>query len=110
MTPAVEPIGRMQSYGTEHIAMLALTLVLAVALPILVRRARDQRAVERLLRRSGWALLALTLLWLAWGMLPMNWDVNQSLPFHFSDALRLTTAIALITRSGWAVAVSYFWA
>lgn len=42
-------------------------------------------------------------------MLPANWDIEQSLPFHLSDALRFVTAIALITRSDWAIALSYYW-
>lgn len=104
---AVEPIGRMPTFGIEHLAVLAVLLVLTVALPLLARRA-DRRAAERWAARAGWALLAATLLWTAWGMLPPHWDVEQSLPFHFSDMLRLVTAVALITRSGWAIALSYF--
>lgn len=42
-------------------------------------------------------------------MLSGNWNIDQSLPFHYSDALRLITAIALITRAGWAIAICYFW-
>lgn len=109
MMAATLPIARMQPYGIEHALVLALTAVLIVALPIAVRRAKDAARVERWLRRAGWAMLIATLLWLAWGMLPANWDVDESLPFHFSDALRITTGIALITRSGWAIVVSYFW-
>src|SRR5690606_9548128 len=77
--------------------------------PLGIRRAKDVRRAEVWITRSGWILLVLTLLWMAWGMLPANWDINESLPFHFSDALRLVTAIALITRSGWAIVTSYFW-
>lgn len=99
----------MEPYSVEHLAALALTIALIVVLPLLVRRARDVRRVERWLSAVGWALLAVTVLWTAWGMLPQNYDVNESLPFHFSDALRVITAVALIRRSGWAIAVSYFW-
>ncbi|WP_241249047.1 YwaF family protein [Agrococcus sp. KRD186] len=105
----VVPIDRMQPYGVEHMLVLAVTVVLIVALPLAIRRAKDVRRAELWITRSGWMLLVLTLLWMAWGMLPANWDINESLPFHFSDALRLVTAIALITRSGWAIAVSHFW-
>ncbi|GEK78963.1 YwaF family protein [Agrococcus baldri] len=109
MFSAVVPIARMQPYGVEHVTVLAVTVVLLVALPIVVRRAPDVRRVERWITRAGWIMLGATLLWLAWGMLPSNWDIDESLPFHFSDALRLVTAIALITRSGWAIVLSYFW-
>nr|WP_241429082.1 TIGR02206 family membrane protein [Agrococcus sp. ARC_14] len=99
----------MTPYGAEHLLMLAVALVLLIALPLLVRRVRDIRALEGWLQRAGWALLAITVLWMAWGMLPSNFSIEESLPFHFSDALRLVTAIALITRSGWAIVVSYYW-
>jgi len=99
----------MEPYGAEHFAALALTIALIVVLPRLVRRARDQRLVERWMSVAGWALLVITVLWTVWGMLPHNYDVLESLPLHFSDALRVITAVALIRRSGWAIAVSYFW-
>lgn len=105
----VEPAARMQPYGTEHLVVLLLTVALVVVVPLAIRRASDVRRVERLMTGAGWLLLGATVLWLGWGMLPANWDVNESLPFHFSDALRFATAIALITRSGWAIVVSYFW-
>lgn len=106
---AVSPIARMQPYGVEHVLVLLVAVALVIALPLAVRRANDVLRVERWITRTGWILLVLTLLWMAWGMLPANWDINESLPFHFSDALRLVTAISLITRSGWAIVVSYFW-
>lgn len=109
MLSVVPPIARMQPYGGEHLMVLAITVALCVAVPLAVRRAPDRERVERLVRLAGWALLALTVLWLVWGALPAHWNLGESLPFHFSDALRLATAIALIARSGWAVAISYFW-
>lgn len=35
--------------------------------------------------------------------------MDQSLPLHYSDALRYITAIALIRRSDWAIAISWYW-
>lgn len=109
MFPAAAPIARMQPYGVEHLVMLALTIVLLIAVPVLMRREPDVRLVERWVTGSGWALLTVALLWGAWGMLPGNFDWGESLPFHYSDALRIITAVALIRRSGWAIVVSYFW-
>ncbi len=107
MYPAVDPIGRMPPFGAEHLVVLAVLAALTVALPLLARRA-DRGVVERWCATAGWALLAATVLWTAWGMLPAHWNIDQSLPLHFSDGLRLATAVALITRSGWAIALSYF--
>ncbi len=109
MSSTSEPIARMQAYGAEHLVVLGITVIAAVLLIIWARRARDPERVERILRIAGWVMLTVTVLWVAWGFLPINWNVNESLPFHFSDAARFVTAIALITRSGWAIAVSYFW-
>lgn len=109
MNLATEPIARMQAYAPEHLVVLGVTVVAAVLLVIWARRAQDTRPIEAALRVSGWVLLAVTVLWTAWGFLPANWNVNESLPFHFSDAARFVTAVALITRAGWAIAISYFW-
>ena len=47
--------------------------------------------------------------WLAWGWLPQNWVLEESLPLHLSDVLRVVVAIALIWRPQWALAVIYYW-
>jgi|SRR5690625_14500 len=109
MDNAVEPIGRMTPYGAEHLGVLVLTVVLAVAVVIVGRRIRGTVLEDRYLTAAGWVMLAVTILWMAWGMLPSHWNIEQSLPLHYSDALRLITAIALLTRAGWAIAVCYFW-
>lgn len=106
---APEPIGHMTAYGAEHLIVLAITVVLAVLLTIWARRANGTERFERILTVSGWVLLGIAVFWLAWGFLPVNWNLNESLPFHFSDGLRIFAAIALITRTPWAVLVSYFW-
>lgn len=109
MGSAVEPSGRMTPYGTEHIAVLIITVLLAVVVVIVARRIRGTTHEDRFLRASGWVMLIVTLAWTAWGMLPGQWNIDQSLPFQFSDALRFITAIALLTRAGWAIAICYFW-
>ena len=109
MDSAVEPIGRMTPYGPEHIAVLLVTVVLAVALVMVARRIRGGVQEDRLLRGAGWVMLAVTVLWTVWGMMPGQWNIDQSLPFQFSDAMRFITAIALLTRADWAIAICYFW-
>lgn len=100
---------RMTPYGPEHLAVLVVIVVVGILAVVHARRVRGTPAEHRLTRGAGWLLLVVSLLWMAWGLLPQNWDIEQSLPFHFSDALRIITAIALITRAGWAVAVSFYW-
>jgi len=109
MDSAVEPIGRMTPYGVEHISIIIATVVIAVALVWLGRRIRGTVYEDRFLRIGGWIMLVVTIAWTIWGMLPGHWNIDQSLPFHYSDALRIITAVALITRAGWAIVICYYW-
>lgn len=99
----------MDPYGAEHIAVLLLTVVLCAVAVVVARRIRGTAAEDRVLSTCGWAMLTVTVLWTAWGMTPGQWNIDQSLPFQFSDALRFITSVALLTRAGWATAVTYFW-
>lgn len=99
----------MTPYGPEHIVMLIVTVVVSVVLVVIARWIRGTSHEDRLLRTVGWIMLTVTLAWTGWGMLPGQWNIDQSLPFHFSDVLRFITTIALLTRAGWAIAICYFW-
>lgn len=109
MSNVVESSGRMVPYTFEHVAMLVLTVAVAVILIFVARRIRGTIHEDRFLSTAGWIMLTVTLAWTAWGILPSQWNIDQSLPFQFSDALRFITAIALLTRAGWAIAICYFW-
>ena len=109
METALDPIARMTPYGSAHLTVLIITVAVTIALPIWVRRHRDPHSVRRVLSIIGWITLTVSVLWTLWGFLPMNWNINESLPFHFSDAIRIVVSIALITQQGWAVAISYYW-
>lgn len=102
------PLGHMPAYGTTHVTMLALLAVAAVALVVLVRRAPPDRT-DRVLRIAGWALLANSTFWTLWGFMPWAWNLDESLPLHFSDALRFLVPLALITQARWAIVVSWYW-
>ena len=102
------PLGHMPAYGSAHLSVLALTVIAAFALVIWARTARAE-LVDRSLRVAGWILLANSVLWTAWGFLPWSWNIDESLPLHYSDALRFIIPLALITRAPWAIAVTYFW-
>lgn len=99
----------MPQFGWEHLGVLVVIAVVAVVLVASTRRARGTDGLERALTLCGWAMLAISALWSVYWLLPAQFDIDQSLPFHFSDAMRYLAAIALITRSGWAVAVLYYW-
>ncbi len=109
MSIRLEPIGRMPLLGPEHLCALAFTVIAGFALVWGARRIAGTDREDRILRISGWIVLAVALMGFARDFLPWNWNIDQSLPFHYSDALRIITAVALIRRSGWAIAISYYW-
>jgi hypothetical integral membrane protein (TIGR02206 family) len=109
MTRTVEPIGRMTPFGTEHLSMLLLTVLASIVVVLIGRRIRGTAHESTVLTATGWTLLSVTVLWTAWGMSPGQWNIDQSLPVQFSDALRFITSIALLTRARWAIAISYYW-
>lgn len=99
----------MPQYGAEHGSALLVIVLVSVLCILLARRSQDTAAVERAARTCGWALLVVSTVWTVWALLPMSWILQESLPFHFSDASRFLAAIALITRSGWSIAILYYW-
>lgn len=109
MLASVDVVGRMSPYGLEHVAALAFTVAAGILLVALARRSRGTRHEDRALTIAGWIMLAAALAWMTWNLLPGNWNIEQSLPFHLSDALRVITSLALLTRSGWTIAISYYW-
>ena len=98
----------MTPYGLEHVGVLALLALASVALVLVVRRS-ESATVDRWLRRAGWVLLGNSLLWLLWGLMPWAWNLEESLPLHYSDALRIIVPIAMITQAHWAIVISWFW-
>lgn len=100
---------RMTLFGSEHATALACIAVGAILLVLIARRVRGTRAECRVTCAAGWVLLVVAVGWLLWGMIPAHWTIEQSLPFHYSDVLRIVTAVALITRAGWAIAITYYW-
>jgi hypothetical integral membrane protein (TIGR02206 family) len=98
----------MSAYGPSHVAVLVVIAVLALVLVPLVRRAERERA-EQVLEVVGWVLLINSVFWTLWGLMPWSWNLQESVPLHLSDVYRVIGALALITRSRWAVAVCYYW-
>ncbi|OSM44606.1 YwaF family protein [Nesterenkonia sp. PF2B19] len=96
-------------FGGRHLALLGLAAVLGVVVVWGARRLRGHPAEHRVTCLAGWLLLAASLAWMGWWMLPENWDIGRSLPLHYSDVLRIIAAVALIRRSRWAVAITWYW-
>lgn len=96
-------------FSGVHLGLLAATAVLSVLVVWGVRRIRATSAAGAVISISGWVLLVSSLIYMGWMLLPGNFHIEESLPLHYSDALRLIAAVALIRRSRWAVAITYYW-
>lgn len=93
-------------FSGVHLGLLAATAVLSV---LVVWGVRRLRATSAAISISGWVLLVSSLIYMGWMLLPGNFHIEESLPLHYSDALRLIAAVALIRRSRWAIAITYYW-
>ncbi len=103
-------IGHMDAYGAAHLTMLVVIALAAVVLLRWTRRGGDPVRVSRALRTVGWLLLANAIFWTLWGgFAPWAWNLDESLPLHYSDALRFLVPIALITRSRWSTTLVHYW-
>lgn len=96
----------MEPFGFEHLTVVAVIAIVTAWATWAVRRGR---LGDRTLRVVGWLLLVTAFGWLGWSMRPSEWDGGLPLPLNLSDWLRIITALALITRAGWTVVLSYYW-
>ncbi|MFC7457124.1 TIGR02206 family membrane protein [Brachybacterium sp. GCM10030267] len=106
--PESDRIGYMPAYGTTHLGVLLIIVLAAIALVVWARRVEPATA-DRVLRAAGWVLLANSVFWTAWGFMPWSWNIDESLPLHYSDVLRFLIPLALITQARWAIVITYFW-
>lgn len=99
----------MSTFGPAHWLLLAGGALVALGLALLGRRWRGSAAGDRLRVGLGVVLLATTVGFQVYWLLPANYTVQQSLPVHLSDLLRVVASLALLTRWRWAVAATYYW-
>lgn len=97
------------SYGPVHAAVVVVTVIGCVVIARIGRRHRGTPRADAFSRTSGSALLVITLGFMLLWLLPPFFRVDQSIPLHFSDVLRLVSAWALLTHQRLPVAVTYFW-
>jgi hypothetical integral membrane protein (TIGR02206 family) len=100
---------RFESFGLEHLLLVAGFLVVCVALALL-GRAQQGTAAELRFRR-GFALLipCLTVPMQMLQLLPGDYDVGTSLPLQLCDLAWVAAIVALWTRHWAATALVYFW-
>lgn len=96
-------------FGGVHWGLIGVGLVLSLLVIWAAKQLRGTHRADRVIRAAGWALLAGSLAYTVWMLLPENWHINDSLPLHYSDLLRYITAVALIWRPRWAMGIAYYW-
>jgi hypothetical integral membrane protein (TIGR02206 family) len=102
---------KFEVFGLAHLVAILLTIVLAVALPIVGTRLRS----ERLLSATAWslavALLANDGFRCGYIITVRGWDtfVELYLPLHFCGLATYLTAFTLIARRQIPYEVAYYW-
>ena len=106
MTPTV-----FQTFGTPHLIVMGLTLVLPILLSGLARSARDGRTAAKI----GYLLAGILLVneFSAWGYRLLQFGpeyiVRNHLPLHLCGVANLVTAATLIFRNKYTYEIAYFW-
>ena len=100
-----------QTFGTPHLIVMGLTLVLPILLSGLARRAGDERTAGKI----GYLLAGMLLVneFSAWGYRLVQFGpeyiVRHHLPLHICGVANLVTAATLIFRNKYTYEIAYFW-
>jgi hypothetical integral membrane protein (TIGR02206 family) len=96
-------------FSFSHWMVLLLVAAGGVLLVWLGRALRGTPAGRNLTDGFAVVLLAYAGTMLIVDMLPARWNIDESLPLHISDLTWMTAVYALLTRSHWAFALTYYW-
>ncbi len=106
----MNPTG-FQTFGTPHLAVMGLTLVLAVVLSMLARRNQDGRTAAAIAYLLAAILLVNDITAGGYRLLQSGPDyfIRNYLPLHVCGVANLVTAATLIFRSRRTYEIAYFW-
>ncbi len=97
-------------FGPSHLAAIALTLALPLALALLARHEHLGRPADRVTRLALAAFLAIG--WLCWyglGAARGTLSLDNGLPMNLCDWAEVALIVALLTRHQFAYELGYFW-
>lgn len=100
---------RFEVFGTSHLLMLALFVVVLPVVVVVGRRVRGTDVEERTRRVFAVAIVAVAGPLQVLQLLPGDWDFDTSLPLQLCDLAWLVAVWALWTRRPWACALAYYW-
>jgi len=100
---------RFESYGSSHLAVLAI-FVVGVIVVIVAGRQLAGRPAEELVRRAfAVVLLCVTIPLQILQLTPDEWNLHTSLPFQLCDLAWMFAAHALWTRNRLSATITYLW-
>lgn len=97
------------AYGATHWAMLALFALGAWHLTLIGRRHHGTPAEVRFRHTLAIVLLVVPVSLTTYALLPQNFHISHSLPFHLCDLAWIVAGYALWTRSVQAFWLLYYW-
>ncbi len=100
---------RFDTYGTSHLAVLALCVV---GIPVVVMVGRGLRGTPAETGANRWVaagIVAIAVPLQVLQFLPAEWNPRTSLPFQLCDLAWMVAVYALWTRSTLASTVTYLW-
>ena len=106
MTSADE---RFETYGSSHLAVLAVFVVGVVIVVLAGRRLSDGPAEQVVRRIFAIVLLCVTIPLQVLQLTPGEWNLQTSLPFQLCDLAWMFAAHALWTRHRLSATITYLW-
>ncbi len=100
---------RFDAFGTSHVLMLTLFVLLVPVVVLLGRRVRGTDVEERSRRVLAVAIVATAVPLQVLQLLPGDWNFDTSLPLQLCDLAWMVAAYALWTRRPRAAALTYYW-
>lgn len=97
------------AYGTSHLAVLAVFVVVAAALVGLGRRYGASTGARRAERASALVVVTLWAWEVAYSVVTTWPDLADAAPLHLSDLVSVAAAYALWARRQLAFALTYYW-
>lgn len=110
----VDPVAGFVQFGVTHGLVSVLFVCILFGLMLAARGAlrsggSDGLAFRRFERVLGWGCVGVWLVMNAWYLSPQEFAWDESLPLHVCDVVAIAGPIAVLTRSRFLMALTWFW-
>lgn len=97
----------MKIFSTEHLMVIAITLLLCVVFPIIIRKKSQWHSGFRYV--AGSILLLNILVYQTYRWQTGYWGADQDLPMHLCAWANVITALALFSKNNTLAAIAWCW-